>query len=67
MLSVKEIYNLDVIGIEQGKFFFSSDFIQHLNQDEFKLYLLDSTEYSIYEFDRLFDVKNWQKGFCEFK
>lgn len=67
MLSAKEIYNLDVIGIEQGKFVFSSDFIQHLNQAEFKLHLLDSTEYSIYEFERLFDARNWQKGFVLYR
>lgn len=64
MLSAKEIYNLDVLGIEQGKFVLSSDFIHHLNQDEFKLHLLDSTDFSIYEFDRLFDAKNWQKDLC---
>ncbi|HQX44828.1 MAG TPA: DUF3427 domain-containing protein, partial [Saprospiraceae bacterium] len=67
MLSAKEIYNLDVLGIEQGKFVLSSDFIHHLNQDEFKLHLLDSTDFSIYEFDRLFDAKNWQKGFVLYK
>jgi superfamily II DNA or RNA helicase/HKD family nuclease len=67
MLSAKEIYNLDVLQIEQGKFVFSSNFIQHLNQDEFKQHLLDSTEYSIYEFNRLFDAKNWQKGFVLYR
>lgn len=67
MFSAKEIYNLDILGIEQGKFFFSSDFIQHLNKDEFKRHLLDSTDYSIYEFDRLFDAKKWQKGFVLYR
>ncbi|MBK8405303.1 MAG: DUF3427 domain-containing protein [Saprospiraceae bacterium] len=32
-----------------------------------KLHLLDSTDFSIYEFDRLFDAKNWQKGFVLYK
>jgi SOS-response transcriptional repressor LexA len=67
MLSVKEIYNFDILRIEHGKFVFSSDFIQYLNQSEFKHHILDSTDYSIYEFDRLFDPKNWQNGFVLYR
>lgn len=67
MLSAKEIYNIDVIRIEQENFVFSDNFISHLNQAEFKRYLLDSTEYSIYEFDRLFDAENWQNGFVLYR
>jgi superfamily II DNA or RNA helicase/HKD family nuclease/phage repressor protein C with HTH and peptisase S24 domain len=67
MLSVKEIYDIDVISIEQGSFIFSNKFISYLNQAEFKRYLLDSTEYSIYEFDRLFDAENWQNGFVLYR
>lgn len=67
MLPVKEIYDIDVISIEQGNFVFSDNFISYLNQAEFKRYLLDSTEYSIYEFDRLFDAENWQNGFVLYR
>lgn len=67
MLSAKEIYNIDVIRIEQENFVFSNKFISHLNQAEFKRYLHDSTEYSIYEFDRLFDAENWQNGFVLYR
>lgn len=67
MLSSKDIYELDVLGIDQGKFVFSNAFIQHLNHTEFKRYLIDSAYYSIYEFDRLFDSKNWQNGFVLYR
>ncbi|MDP3445709.1 MAG: DUF3427 domain-containing protein [Ignavibacteria bacterium] len=67
MLSVKEIYDIDVIRIELGNFVFSNNFISHLNQAEFKSHLLDSTEYSIYEFDRLFNAENWQSGFVLYR
>ncbi|MFN7495556.1 MAG: DUF3427 domain-containing protein [Cyclobacteriaceae bacterium] len=67
MLSVKEIYNTDVLSVEQGNFVFSSKFIKHLNQAAFKSYLLDSTEYSIYEFDRTFDAEKWQNGFVLYR
>jgi superfamily II DNA or RNA helicase/HKD family nuclease len=67
MLSAKEIYNLDTIKIENGKFVFSDQFVSHLNQGDFKQFLLDSTEYSIYEFDRLFDADKWQNGFVLYR
>lgn len=67
MLSAKEIYRLDVLEIKNGKFFFSEEFITLLKQDAFKSYLLDSAEYSIYEFDRLFVPGNWQNGFSLYR
>jgi superfamily II DNA or RNA helicase/HKD family nuclease len=67
LLSVKEIYGLDVLRIEQGDFVFSSDFNCHLNQTDFKRYLLDSTEYSIFEFDRLFNAEDWKNGFVLYR
>lgn len=67
MLTAKEIYDIDIISIEQGSFFFSIDFIKHLNEAEFKRHLLDSTNYSIHEFNRLYDAKNWQEGFVLYR
>jgi superfamily II DNA or RNA helicase/HKD family nuclease len=67
MLSAKEIYNFDVLKIENGKFVFSSHFISFLNQDTFKKHLLDSTEYSIHEFDKLYEPENWQNGFVLYR
>lgn len=67
MLSAKEIYDLDVIGLEQGSFVFSSAFMKHLSQAEFKKFLMDSIAYSIHEFDRLFDGEKWQNGFVLYR
>lgn len=67
MFSVKEIYGLDILSIEQGNFVFSTAFNNHLNQVEFKRFLLDSVKYSIYEFDRLFDAEKWQNGFVLYR
>ncbi len=67
MLSAKEIYDIDLLSIEQGNFVFSGTFIKHLNHAEFKRFLLDSIEYSIYEFDRLFDADKWQNGFVLYR
>lgn len=67
LLSAKEIYNINVLRIVDGNFVFSNDFITHLNQIEFKRFLLDSATYSIHEFDRLFDEDKWQNGFVLYR
>lgn len=67
LLSAKEIYDLDILNIENGNFVFSSVFTTHLNQHIFKRFLLDSATYSIYEFDRLFDADKWQNGFVLYR
>ena len=67
LLPAKEIYNLDVIRIENGDFVFSNKFLSHLNQETFKRFLLDSTYYSIHEFDKLFEPENWQSGFVLYR
>ena len=67
MLSAKEIYDLNILSITNGNFVFSNAFIAHLNQNEFKHFLLDSADYSIYEFNRLFDTDKWQNGFVLYR
>ena len=67
LLSAKEIYDLDVIKIENEKIVFSNIFLSYLNQDDFKSFLIDSTEYSIHEFDKLYDPGNWQNGFVLYR
>lgn len=67
MLSAKEIYGIEVLSIENGKFVFSNDFIYQLKKPEFKRFLLDSTDYSIFEFNRLFDPGCWQNGFLLYR
>ncbi len=46
---------------------FSECFNSLLNQNIFKKYLLDSTNYSIYQFDKLFKLNNWQNGFVLYR
>jgi len=67
MLPAKEIYNLRTLSIENEKFVFSNSFAVHLNQSDFKRFLLDSAAYSIYEFDRLFDADKWRNGFVLYR
>jgi superfamily II DNA or RNA helicase/HKD family nuclease len=67
MISAKKIYGLDVLKIENEDFVFSSSFLSHLSQETFKKYLLDSAEYSIHEFDRLFEPENWENGFVLYR
>lgn len=67
MLSVKEIYGLDILSIINGNFVFSKSFEMHLNKTEFKHFLIDSTAYSIYEFDRLYEADKWQNGFVLYR
>jgi SOS-response transcriptional repressor LexA len=67
MLSAKEIYDLNILSIENGIFVFSNAFTAHLNQEVFKGFLLDSADYSIYEYDRLFAIDKWQNGFVLYR
>ncbi|MBK9722837.1 MAG: DUF3427 domain-containing protein [Saprospiraceae bacterium] len=67
MLSIKEIYDLETLNLENGNFVFSKAFAAHLNQTDFKCFLLDSVTFSIYEFDRLFDANKWQNGFVLYR
>ena len=67
LLSVKEIYDLEILNLENGNFVFSKAFAEHLNITYFKSFLLDSATYSINEFDRLFDADKWQNGFVLYR
>jgi superfamily II DNA or RNA helicase/HKD family nuclease/SOS-response transcriptional repressor LexA len=67
LVSAREIYNIDVIELINGNFILSNTFKSHLNVAEFKHYLIDSIDYSIFEFDRLFEKENWQNGFVLYR
>jgi superfamily II DNA or RNA helicase/HKD family nuclease/SOS-response transcriptional repressor LexA len=67
MLSAREIYNLDIIKIEKGNFILSDTFLSHINQELFRKLLIDSTDYSLHEFDKLFVSENWQNGFVLYR
>lgn len=63
LMSAKEIYNLDILKIKNENLQFSSTFLSYLNQKDFKNFLTDSTDYSIHEFEKLFELEQWQNGF----
>lgn len=67
LLTIKEIYNLENISLQNGCFIFSKAFNQHLSESTFKRFLIDSIDYSIHEFDRLFDADKWQNGFVLYR
>lgn len=67
LISAKEIHNLDILKNDNEVLSFSNKFQSNLNNETFKKYLIDSTEYSIYEFDKLFDINNWQNGFMLYR
>lgn len=63
LLAVKDIHNIEVISYKNGDFMLADDFMQLLEQSQFKAYLLDSINYSIYRFNQSFDLENWEDGF----
>ena len=67
MLSAKEIYKLDIIKIEKGNFVLSGVFLSYINQEVFRAFLIDSTDYSLHEYDKLFVPENWQFGFVLYR
>ncbi len=67
LISAKEIYDLDILKNGNENLYFSSAFLSYLNNKAFKNFLSDSTNYSIYEFDKLFELDNWQDGFVLYR
>ena len=67
MQSPKETYRLDIASIKNEEFVFSKQFLAALSNDTFKKFLLDSTNYSIHEFDKLFEPEKWQNGFVLYR
>lgn len=67
LISVREIYNINILRLEDGDFILSKDFIKHLDNSIFMRFLFDSISYSIYEFDKSFDKTRWQNGFVLYR
>jgi len=67
LLPAKEIYNLDILKIKNGQLVPSDKFLSILEQDIFRKFLLDSTRYSIHEFDKSFEPVYWQNGFVLYR
>jgi len=67
LISAKEIYGLDILTIQNDCFVLSNPFVSYLKQDVFRNFLLDSVNYSIYQFDKLFESENWNNGFVLYR
>jgi superfamily II DNA or RNA helicase len=60
---IGEIYNLKVTNYENGEFTLSYDFSSHLENETFKIFLLDNINLSIYKYNNNFKIKNYINGF----
>jgi len=67
MIEVKDVYNLDILHFQNDMFFLGDDIENMLNQSDFKSFLLDSIDYSIYYFDLNFDYPKWNDGFVLYR
>lgn len=67
LLPAKTIYDLDILKIVNNEFKFSAEFNSFLEHHDFTQFLKDSTDYSIYEFDKLYDKNTWQNGFVLYR
>ncbi len=63
LISAKEIYDLKIVAVNSDEIYLESDFIEMLNIDVFKKYLLDSIEFSIYNYGEKFKLELWYNGF----
>ncbi|WP_321300073.1 DUF3427 domain-containing protein [Marinifilum fragile] len=63
LLPVGEILGVRVANLNKAVFELDSQFKEILKQEQFKIFLLDSIDYSIRMFNQKFDKKAWNKGF----
>lgn len=67
MVSVGQARDLSVLVVKNGVISFHKRMLEILFQKEFKNYLLDSTLYSIAQFNKQFDAKKYVDGFSLYK
>jgi superfamily II DNA or RNA helicase/HKD family nuclease/SOS-response transcriptional repressor LexA len=63
LVSARDIYNLNILKIENNIFSLENEFKTLLNDSDFKDFLLDTIEYSLYNFNKNFDASKWNEGF----
>lgn len=63
LLTLNEIYGLNILTLDDGVFRLTSEFKALLKQDSFERYLQDSINYSIHKFNNLYKSENWRDGF----
>ena len=67
LLAAKDIYDINILSYKNGDFILSKDFLLLLGQPEFKIYLLDSINYSIYSFNQRYNPEDWNNGFVLYR
>lgn len=65
--SVKEIYNINVLILDQDIITFHPAFKQVLNIMIFSIFFKDNIEYSIKTFNRLFELEKFSNGFVYYR
>jgi len=64
LVTLNEIYELDLISREEDVFKLTPTFSKILENDTFVKYLQDSINYSIHQFRSAFNITSWFDGFC---
>lgn len=67
LLSVRNIYNLHLVKFEEENIISTDEFKVLLSNEKFKNFLFDSTKYSIFTFNKHFDIDQWKDGFLLYK
>ncbi|MGB2739806.1 MAG: DEAD/DEAH box helicase [Cognaticolwellia sp.] len=63
LLTLNEIYELNILTLNDGVFQLTLEFKSLLKLGLFRHYLKDSINYSIYKFNRMYESENWREGF----
>lgn len=63
LITVREIYGLNILSKVGNQIVLSQDFKNNLAQKEFKRFLKDSIEHSIHVFNEKFELEKWRNGF----
>lgn len=64
LLSLNEIYDLNLISLKENVFELTPAFKTILENDIFRRHLQDLIGYSIYKFDSVYSQTSWFDGFC---
>lgn len=67
LISVREIYQLDIVRIVDGNWILSSQFKKSLKNNTFREQLLDLINCSIIIFNESFKIENWNDGFVLYR
>lgn len=67
LMTVKEIYGYNILKKIKDELVIEPEFNKVLLNETFKLFLLDSVNFSIYSFDQLFDTEKFHEGFVLYR